>query len=74
MTRVDAPPTATLEPLLSIEEVAEVLRVSQRSVYRLLGRGELPSLKVGHRTLVEPRDVRQFIDDQRRLAAVSPGR
>ena len=68
MTGVDASGQPALEPLLCIEEVAQLLRVSERSVYRLMHRGELASLKVGHRTLVEPQEVRQFIDSQRRPA------
>src|SRR5689334_17732505 len=52
MTGVDASGQPALEPLLCIEEVAQLLRVSERSVYRLMHRGELASLKVGHRTLV----------------------
>ena len=69
MTGVDASGQPALEPLLCIEEVAQLLRISERSVYRLMHRGELASLKVGHRTLVEPQEVRQFIDSQRRTAA-----
>lgn len=57
--------TAVLEPLMSIDEVASVLRISHRGVYRLIERGEIPTLKVGHRTLVEPAEVRAFIANQR---------
>lgn len=56
---------------MSIEEVGSVLRISERSVYRLLRSGELPSLKVGQRTLVEPGELRQFIANRRRLVAAS---
>ena len=69
MTGVDASGQPALEPLLCIEEVAQLLRISERGVYRLMHRGELSSLKVGHRTLVEPQEVRQFIDSQRRPTA-----
>lgn len=66
MTGNDASPSAsTLEPLLRIDEVAEVLRISERGVYRLMGRGELACLKVGGRTLLEPGEVRRFIAQQR---------
>lgn len=61
------PDTATprLEPLMSIDEVAATLRISERGVYRLISSGQLVSLKVGHRTLVEPAEVRSFIASQR---------
>ena len=73
MTGLDASSDSALEPLLRIEEVAELLRISQRGVYRLMDRGELHGLKVGHRTLFERREVRGFIESQRQLAA-STGR
>lgn len=66
MTASDAPLTASaLEPLMRIDEVAEVLRISERGVYRLMGRGEIACLKVGGRTLLEPDEVRRFIAQQR---------
>jgi excisionase family DNA binding protein len=71
MTALDASSETVLEPLLCIDEVAELLRISERGVYRLMRRGELCGLKVGHRTLVEQQEVRQFIESQRRLAASS---
>jgi excisionase family DNA binding protein len=55
---------------MSLEEVGRVLRISERGVYRLLASGELPSVKVGQRTLVEPEQLRQFIATRRRQCAV----
>ena len=52
---------AALEPLLSIEEVSRLLRISESSVYRLVRGGELARVKVGNRTLFEPATVRSFI-------------
>lgn len=71
MAGVDAPREPALEPLMSLEEVGRVLRISERSVYRLLRSGDLPSLKVGQRTLVEPEELRQFIANRRRHAVAS---
>lgn len=51
---------------MSIDEVALVLHISERSVYRLISRAQLATLKVGHRTLLEPAEVRNFIVSQRR--------
>jgi excisionase family DNA binding protein len=68
MAAADQNPSAVLsvEPLMSIDEVARVLRISPRGVYRLMRRGQLESLKVGGRTLLEPDEVRRFIASQRR--------
>jgi excisionase family DNA binding protein len=54
---------------MSINEVAQVLRISERGVYRLIGRGELVPLKVGGRTLLEPGEIRGFIAAQRQAVA-----
>jgi excisionase family DNA binding protein len=61
-----------LEPLLSIDDVARLLRVSESSVYRLVRSGELPRVKVGGRTLFEPRAVRNFIAHCRDVTVEHP--
>jgi excisionase family DNA binding protein len=50
-----------LEPLLSVEEVSEILHISESGVYRLLRRRALPSVKVGGRTLFERGAIRDFL-------------
>lgn len=55
---------------MSIEDVARVLRISERGVYRLISRGELVCIKVGGRTLIEPDALRNFIAGQRQSAKV----
>ena len=60
-----------LEPLMSVEDVADCLRVSERSVFRLLERGELATIKVGGLTRIEPAELRRFIADQRREPAAA---
>ena len=34
--------------LMTVEEVADYLRVTRKTIYRLLGRGGIPATKVGH--------------------------
>ncbi len=36
----------SLEPALTVREVAEYLNVNEKTVYRLVQRGELPGFKV----------------------------
>ena len=38
------------EPLISAEEVAEILQVSQKTVLRMASRNEIPSVRVGRMT------------------------
>ena len=72
MTAVESVRT-DLEPLLSVKEVAEYLGISESGVYRLCRAGDLIGVKVGGRTLFEPREVREFIEACRRKSADGPG-
>ena len=51
-----------VEKLLTYDEVAEVLRVTTRTVYAFVQRGELIGLKVGQGSRVDPSDLRAFIE------------
>ena len=54
-------------PLYKTSEVAEILKTSQRSVQRIIQRGELPVVQVGRRHLVLKRDLETFIEARRRV-------
>ena len=62
-----------IEALLSLDEVAQLLRISESGVYRLVRSGELPRVKVGKRTLFEPHEIRRFIASRRDAAAEKQG-
>lgn len=47
---------------LSIAETAEVFGVSQRLIYDLVDRGELPSIELGRRKLVPARAVELVLE------------
>jgi len=52
-----------LEPLLSIPEVAEHLRVHVRSVYRRIDEGKLPQpVKIGARSLIPVSAVAAYLE------------
>ena len=55
-----------LRELRHVDEVAELLGISESGVYRLIRKGALTSVKVGGRTLFEPAAIREFISAQRR--------
>lgn len=61
----DGQQVVELEPLLSVSEARAVLRISESGMYRLLRRRELPSVKVGGRTLIERAAIRAFIAERR---------
>ena len=58
--------SATERPLsevrfLTVAEVAEVMRVSKMTVYRLVHGGELPALRVGRSVRVDERAVHDYL-------------
>lgn len=47
-------PVTSTERLLTLDEVADLLRISRWSVYQLIWSGQLRTLKIGRRRLVRP--------------------
>ena len=48
-------------PLLTVAEVADVLRVSDMTVYRLIKAGELPALRVGKNYRIREDDLERYL-------------
>ena len=48
-------------PLLTVAEVASVLRVSNMTVYRLIKAGDLPALRVGKNYRIREADLATFL-------------
>ena len=57
------------DSLLTVNEVGALLRVSRVTVYRLMERGELASVKVGESRRFRRRDIEAYID---RCTEVAP--
>lgn len=51
----------TMEPLLRVEEAAELLRVSRWTVYKLIKERQLVSVKVRSGRRIVPESVRAYI-------------
>ncbi|MEQ3655906.1 MAG: helix-turn-helix domain-containing protein [Dokdonia sp.] len=49
---------------LSINEVAQFIGISRRTVYRLIEKGNLTKLKIGSRTLIKRETLNQFFNIQ----------
>ena len=47
---------------LTVAEVAEIMRVSKMTVYRLVHAGELPAVRVGRSFRVNERAVTEYLD------------
>lgn len=50
------------EQLLTVEQVASQLSLVPPSVYRLIWRGDLPSVRIGRAVRIRQSDVRVFIE------------
>jgi putative molybdopterin biosynthesis protein len=56
--------TLTDPPLAyTVAEAATLMRISKNTVYRLIDRGELPSVRLGRRVFVSASAVRALYDD-----------
>ncbi|MGI9018201.1 MAG: helix-turn-helix domain-containing protein [Euzebya sp.] len=61
---MSALPQSVLQPLLTVSEVADYLRVSEMTVYRLISSRELGATKVGRCWRVPDEDLTAYIDDR----------
>ena len=52
------------EPLLTVDEVARVMRVSNMTVYRLIKAGQLAAIRVGKNYRIRRRDVARYLDER----------
>ena len=48
-------------PLLTLEELAERLRIGKRTAERLVAEGDIGSVKVGRRRLVPETEVERYL-------------
>lgn len=57
---------AIAREMLRVVEVAVMLRVSERTVYRLLATGDLQGVKVRSRVLIPLKEVEAYLKRQQR--------
>ncbi len=50
--------------LLTVPEVATVMRVSRMTVYRLIRRGQLKAIRVGRNYRVREQDLNEYLEAQ----------
>lgn len=61
----DADPPMEAMMLLTVEDVAERLRVSKKTVYGWLRSGELRSIRLGGLWRISEEDLAQFIEEHK---------
>jgi len=57
---------SNVTPLMTIEELGEHLRVTKRTIYRMLKRGTIPALKVGHKWRFDRETIDKWLRQQAR--------
>ena len=50
--------------LLTVREVAETMRVSNMTVYRLIRAGELPAIRVGKHFRIRTQELNAYLESQ----------
>jgi excisionase family DNA binding protein len=61
------------DEILTIPEVAELLRIAEKTVYTLAQRGEIPAFKVGGQWRFSRAAIRSWIDNRTRAGQRNPG-
>lgn len=56
--------TDPISRLLTVAEVANVIRVSRMTVYRLIRRGQLKAIRVGRNYRVREDDLSAYLESQ----------
>ena len=56
--------TSPMSRLLTVGEVATVMRVSRMTVYRLIRRGQLKAIRVGRNYRVREDDLSEYLEAQ----------
>ena len=59
---------ADLEPAMTVKDVAAFLRVDEKTIYRLVTKGEIPGFKVLGSWRFQRPDLETWIKDQKAVA------
>jgi len=62
-----------MKRLLRLDECADILDISPRTVYRLVGDGDLPALKVRNGIRIDTQDLNSYIEKQKARFAIDFG-
>ena len=60
------------DSLLTVAEVAQVMRVSNMTVYRLIKSGQMAAIRVGKNYRIRRRDVEKYLSDRAVLVEGGP--
>ena len=52
-------------PLLTVREVAQMLRVHEKTIYAWVAKGRLPCIRLGNRLRFDPTTVSRWLGERR---------
>ncbi len=55
--------------VLTVDEVAKLLKLSKITIYRLIKTGEIPAYKVGASWRINKEDLENYIESKKKLRA-----
>lgn len=58
--------------LMTVKDVLDHLKIGRTSLYDLLKKGKIRTVKIGKRTLFDPADVKKFIEGQKTRIKENP--
>lgn len=59
-------PRSEQEPLLTVDDVTKILRLSKAAVYRMTWDGVLPTVRLGPGSVrIDPKDLEEFLAARR---------
>jgi excisionase family DNA binding protein len=59
---MNIPVTERIEKLMTVQDLMDTLRISRPTLYRMLKSGRLRPVRIGKRTLFDPADIRELIE------------
>ena len=57
--------------LLTVKQVAEILQVTEQTIYNLMSRGELEKVKVGRASRIKEKDLMEYIEENTDIEATN---
>lgn len=54
-----------MEQFITVDEVAERLKVSRMTIYRYIKSGKIPAYKLDHGLRIKQADIEQFLNKQK---------
>ena len=66
MIKLKSPLEAAMEKLITAKELAQFLKLSESTIYKLASNGELPGLKIGDSWRFDQQDIERMIRSVKR--------